>query len=364
VIYATPVKGSPLANNVEEPLPIGFVVSKNAVKQIGMQVTSADGHAPSDFGYAAFGIEIMMSFQLSAMLAEDGSVNMTDAEVVIREANKPRYTGESIVHTQHIDPMVNQILFSGDDDTLYTLLVSKEDYGTYSRNFTFNELREELGGQPLAITFTPSVNITMQPYFYTDFYVSFIMGSTKPVTVDWGDGIRDTGTGTFRHTYVDDAYYPVTITGGLDGVYQFLSDGYQGLPINMDLDQLVALNSFTLTNTEGPNYLDLSSNLNLRSLRIEMVYNGIDINLPEQHSISYVSLDESYIQEGDLDQIIESVFMNSYFNPDMLGGTFSFSKDETNMIAQPSENSLFYLSELKSSFGWTIEPDIDFPEPE
>jgi hypothetical protein len=95
-----------------------------------------------------------------------------------------------------------------------------------------------------------------------------------------------------------------------------------------------------------------------------MVYNGIDINLPEQHSISYVSLDESYIQEGDLDQIIESVFMNSYFNPDMLGGTFSFSKDETNMIAQPSENSLFYLSELKSSFGWTIEPDIDFPEPE
>jgi hypothetical protein len=160
VIYATPVKGSLLAKDVTKPLPINFVVSKDAVKDIEMQVVSADGVAPGNFGYAAFGIKLMMSFQLSTVLADNGSVGLTDALLTIREAGELRHPAW-VVHTQPLEAKTNKVLFSGDDEKLYTLDISKEGYGTYTRNFTFQELQNELAGQPLVITFTPSFNMTV-----------------------------------------------------------------------------------------------------------------------------------------------------------------------------------------------------------
>lgn len=58
VLYATPIAGSPLANLVENPLPVNFTIEAGKLNSVYMEVVAVDDHDPSDFGYAKFNFGI------------------------------------------------------------------------------------------------------------------------------------------------------------------------------------------------------------------------------------------------------------------------------------------------------------------
>lgn len=60
VIYATPVEGSELAQYVNDPLPIEFVVSDDGTTLVTPQVLAVDAdNTPENFGYVSFSFEVV-----------------------------------------------------------------------------------------------------------------------------------------------------------------------------------------------------------------------------------------------------------------------------------------------------------------
>jgi hypothetical protein len=59
VLFATPLEGSPLAGQVQDPLPIEFSVQKGLITAVVPQVLAADAAVPQDFGYATFKFKIV-----------------------------------------------------------------------------------------------------------------------------------------------------------------------------------------------------------------------------------------------------------------------------------------------------------------
>ena len=68
VIYSTPLEGSALANQVIDPLPINFTVSKDQVAKITPEVLTSAGVPVSDFGYASFDFDVMIPFRISVQI--------------------------------------------------------------------------------------------------------------------------------------------------------------------------------------------------------------------------------------------------------------------------------------------------------
>jgi hypothetical protein len=57
-IYAAPVAGSELADRVEHPLPLSFIVSTDQLTHLTPEVIAVANNTPEDFGYLSFGFEI------------------------------------------------------------------------------------------------------------------------------------------------------------------------------------------------------------------------------------------------------------------------------------------------------------------
>jgi hypothetical protein len=350
VQYATPVKGSDLDKTVDTPLPINFVVGRNNVKNVALQVVPTDAKAPSDFGYVAFGIEISMAFQLSPMLADNNTVGMTGAHLQIVDSN------DSPVYSKELTPSVNLIKFTGDDEARYTLRVEKEGYGAYTKSFVFKDLASELNGNPLDIIFKPAMVIVAESNFYENFEFEFGLVAAENVTVDWGDGTRENIKGFISHTYSNDGLYTVTVTGNLNAITGIQSSGSRSGMRSVDVTRLVNLETFEIEETNAPSVIDLQNNHNMKTLKLERVAIN-QLLLAETHNLTYVSLDESQVTSHLLDYIIDNLYSNTYFRTELYGGYFSF-EDFDQPIAEPSEQGYALLTSLKDDFNWTINPDI------
>jgi hypothetical protein len=58
-IYASPLQDSPLADLVEHPLPLAFIVTNGAVTNVVPEVLAVGDNTPEDFGYVALGFEVV-----------------------------------------------------------------------------------------------------------------------------------------------------------------------------------------------------------------------------------------------------------------------------------------------------------------
>lgn len=144
VLYATPRKGSPLAGAVVHPLDYGFNVGNNKVSNIAMEVVDANQKTPEDFGYLSFNIGIVNTFQLSVFTEEDGQFSLASAMAHI-------LNGTDTVRSYDLKNKVNLISFQGDADDTYSLVVIKNGYGRYMREFDIGDLNAELDNKPLKV---------------------------------------------------------------------------------------------------------------------------------------------------------------------------------------------------------------------
>jgi len=136
VIYATPLKGSSLAYLVQNPLDIDFSIEKNVVRKLSPEVVSTKSKKASDFGYLAFGFNIVKTIDLvvSTLVYNPQVKNyeLTTASITIIGDGKEIYKGDLKAET-------NSLVLNGGYEK-YKINVSKSNYSSYCKEFTKSQL--------------------------------------------------------------------------------------------------------------------------------------------------------------------------------------------------------------------------------
>jgi hypothetical protein len=349
VLYATPLKYSVLAKYVSRPLPVRFVVSKNAVKNIGLQVLSAEAKQPVDFGYAAFVIKLMLSFQVSSQLVVNNVASFTNAELTLS------MDGITIL-TKPLAAKVNTITFEGNETASYELKISKSGYAPFTKTFTYPQLIQELGGSPLQVKFSEALDATLfvNAGFLREKVFSMYITSSSNITVDWGDGVTEVKTGSLVHHYPEKKFYTITLSGDLGSITGFSG---QADVYSVDLAALTNLESIGMFEFANLPSLDLRPFKKLKS--VDVLGGGTvfkEIIMPEEHDIRHMSIRETAIQ-GTLFNVVQSLYQDAYFDAENRAGSFYFES-----AYELPEDVKPMLFEMGTSWGWSIYPEFDYEE--
>jgi hypothetical protein len=155
IIYASPLKNSAKAYLVNKPLPINFTLTKDNVTKVVPEVLKCQESNPADFGYNAFGFQLVNTFDflVTAYIYKEDILNyaLTDANILITSKNDTAYKGTLAAAT-------NKITLRESDST-FNIQVSKANYKTFSKQFTKTQLKTYFTS-PLTIQLYTNVDIT------------------------------------------------------------------------------------------------------------------------------------------------------------------------------------------------------------
>jgi hypothetical protein len=352
VLYATPQRNSKLSKIVSRPLPYSFVIGRNKVNNVEMEVVDAKLNQPQDFGYASFGIVVVQPLQVSVFVRQDDKLVLTDAKASI--SNYDDYPGEAVMKYD-LDATINLISLKGGAESTYYLSISKEGYNTYYKSFTYTELLAELDGKPLKVVlqerslryWDASVVTTLSYNASGTLFVDYGNGDTEVRPLDYRadhEGETD-GNWIYLATTGEPTNTQVTITGSLSvvtGIYQYM-------PGNIDLSALTSLESITFE--EG--YMARLNLTNNKALTYLYLYNtSIDeLIFPAEHHINYLFIGgETTYREA----AIEAVYNNAVVK-NIMGGQIDI--DET--FAPLPEETQAQLDILKNEYGWSIQQYVE-----
>lgn len=147
VLYAIPKAGSEFSKLVDRALPLSFAVRTDRVNNFPIQVVRTGESKPEKFGYVSFNIDIAAypEFRLAVFVQEKERLNLAKASVVLinnRDTIYNKTTGAN---------HVNDIIFKADQHDTLTLIVRKDHFSSFKREFVLSELRDELQGAPLKV---------------------------------------------------------------------------------------------------------------------------------------------------------------------------------------------------------------------
>jgi hypothetical protein len=353
VVYATPRKSSPLANNVSITVPFDLMVSEHNIEQMAVEVLNTGSKQAEEFGYAAEKFVGKNPLHLAVYVNEDGRSRLTDATLYIQSSD-----GESYLYD--LSAKINAISFGGDVQKQYTLRVWKDGYELFTQPFIYEGVRQTLHGKPLEIVLVesstePSASITLQPG--NDYFSMWIEVSEQGMIIlDWGNGETEslifdvdpenmTATGYFArdHSYTSSAP-PIKLTGDI----HLLTAMWLETPLStIDLKQAPGLRGLSLYNCKIPS-LDLSLNNKLQWLGF--YGSGFDLlMLPQQHSISTidVSTDGVWPSSAELDYIIDNIHANTVA-ANITNGFMTLTVNE--ISPQATEQ----ITELQNSYQWYV----------
>lgn len=125
VVYASPMEGSSKAFLVDDPLPLSFAVRPGDVTKVVPQVLPAEGSRPSDFGYAAFGFEVVEPVIAYVMVVDDNPLLERPSSML--PATMKIITPEGIMIDYRLEARVNRILIKPGYD-MYHVVVENPNY--------------------------------------------------------------------------------------------------------------------------------------------------------------------------------------------------------------------------------------------
>ena len=360
VLYATPKAGSPLASAVAHPLPYSFTVSSDDVSTVAMEVVDVSQNTPEDFGYATFNINVVNTLKVAVFVSTNGVLSLTSADAIL-------YRGDEVVGNFAMEPKTNILAFTGDPDASYRLVVAKEGYPNYVKDFVYSELIASLDGEPLKIVLN---QFTILAFVDEDgdFNCSVTGPEGEAIDVDWGDGTQDhipfATDGPYAHlahTYATPDQHLITVSGAIELITGFDSAYGSGSMDAIDLRPLSNLQSLGIVLTRGPETLDLTQNLELRFLYLEGVPELKHILLPALNKILHLTINgPNQISTADVDDIIEKIH-SAVVLQNTQGGHFGLDQSwmiPTNiMVGPPSPASVDMLQDLRNNYNWTILPD-------
>ena len=148
VIYAAPIKGSPLAYLVNDPLPIGFTIFIDQITNIVPEVILVGDQLPGQFGYASFGMQIIKPLHFWTVCILDCPMCMSPT--LLTTAKLTVYAGNGWQYTFKLEAAVNHLIIRGGSD-IYYFLLEKEGYQSMTMRFTARELIATSKENPLVL---------------------------------------------------------------------------------------------------------------------------------------------------------------------------------------------------------------------
>jgi hypothetical protein len=358
VLFATPVAGSPLAQIVKHPLQVSFHVSAGKSVSVAMEVVPVDAYTPEEFGYVSFSINVVRPLPISVFAIGKTAKLSSATAYIIKDIDT--------LATLGLGAKVNVIPFKLDIDETYTLVIIKDGYSRFTRNFIYNDLIEELNGSALKVYLNEALTFTLKTTFgeYNPEW-SVVIGSLEgaDVMVDWGDGTSQAVTigasdygDTFQRQYPNaTASYFVTITGEINKITLWDSNPSEATygKINFEhLPELRMVNFFV----GGSGTLDLTHNYKIKHI----VFGGNKLLLPQHHDLSIVVIYGEALAPS-LDNIIQNVAENAIAKT-ITGGIFQYSEnpdsDSEIGLGTPSAASISLLETLAYAYQWSIYPSI------
>ena len=164
VIYAAPLEGSPKSYLVTKCLPVDFIISPESVTRVVPEVLAVSNETPSEFGYAAFGFQVVrpLPFYVMAVITDDSIRNISSGTPT--EALLTIFAPNDWQHSFKLEPSVNRLEIRGGSE-YYLLVGEKESYSPVKLRFTARELFTSSEDNPIIIPFSKNpVNVlTLKP---------------------------------------------------------------------------------------------------------------------------------------------------------------------------------------------------------
>ncbi len=148
VIYASPVEGSPLAYLVNDPLPLIFKINPEQVTRVTPEVLAVGDQSPAQFGYAAFGIQIIKPLGFWTVCMIDCPMCMSPVQFTT--ARLTVYSRNGWHYTFRLEAGLNHLIVRGGSD-IYKFLLEKEGYPSQTLMFTAEQLRATTKENPLVL---------------------------------------------------------------------------------------------------------------------------------------------------------------------------------------------------------------------
>lgn len=146
-VYATPLKNSKLAYLVDLPLPIEFTVSKDETIKVVPQVVECANHSAADFGYNTFSFNIIKTFNflIGVLAYDEGTKNfeLANSKLTITSEDDSLFNDD-------LDDITSEVKLK-DQEGLYLLTVTKENYLPFKKSFTALQLKQYTN-TPLVVT--------------------------------------------------------------------------------------------------------------------------------------------------------------------------------------------------------------------
>lgn len=361
VLYATPRQGSILSQGIAWSLPYNFVIDREKTFDNRIEVLDTRTKTAKGFGYDSFRRQIH-SFKLQVYIAKDKKLLRTSAEALIMK-------GLDTLKMYRLSANMNTIAFSGDPGETYSLVVVKDSYSRFSRNFTMRHVNRK----PLKVVLEPAltvVGVTIAERNYFGMQLDPAWGIFD-FMIDWGDGTNQmwtSGTDTaLEHYYQQPGHYFISITGhGLDSVVLVGNLAGAGKIERMGLDHLVNLRDFRIEYGQGPKVIDLSHHIFLNEIRMYPRPGEVsqleDLIISNHGSLYNLEIGENInMNPESLNELISDLHEQVANNP--RPGTFWYSlffTDDIPMVT-PSPEALAKLRALKNLYHWQVIPDPDVP---
>lgn len=366
VLYATPKTGSDLASLVQHPLPVTFSIQKNSTANLDLQVVDVSHHAPEDFGYVSFGVDIVHpTLPVSVFTMSEEGAQLATAEAFI-------LINDDTVQSYSLDASVNQLPFPENVDTEFTLVVIKDSYARHHEVFpSFKDLLIELEGRPLSVTLRPAFTMGIEanasyglvfgsPYFWMRGDEEFLL------SIDWGDGtpvqeFTARGNGEpisgfyLNHTFKRHGTYFVSITGELNRIIGIdLFSPYN----RIGLAPLVNLETFISQWVETPEIMDFSNNHEIDSVALGLT-NIKELVLSDHPKLKYLKLQGSDMSTEGVDKLIDDVYATIVAHNNK-HGILNISDSEvpygehTGMLGPPSPDRIKKLLSMINEYNWEV----------
>lgn len=133
IIFASPIEGSLMAQNVNDPLPVLFDVTQKS-KAVNIEVVSTENLKPEDFGLIRFPVIEVETFQFLINVSEVGTDQLLNAYLTI--------TSGGYIYSQQLDSVVENIVTLKDGYVDYILSIESTGYQTIVDTLTNTELKQ------------------------------------------------------------------------------------------------------------------------------------------------------------------------------------------------------------------------------
>lgn len=354
VLFVAPKEGSLLAGLATKTIPLFFNVNANSIANVSVEVVDAHHKNPEDFGYASFPIHVIpqSGFAINTFVHENGQTNLTTAQAYVLHE-------QDTILGKKLSTSTNFISWDMGTNSRFSLVIVKDGYAHYEKEFDLDSMMTALNGQPLTVLLQPALTITWNT---GDIYFTANGSSGSKIKIDWGDD-SDIETITFphenaiAHNYPSERKYFTSVTGDLTSVQELdLSGTFVDID-TLSITHLPALKRFGFSFVHYSSGVDFSHNPQLEFIgAIDLMITQFDISKnPALNDVrlAFTNLSTATIDKA-IDDLYASVVLTNRRNGYLLLSNSDFPDHK--MIGPPSPAQIQKLYSLINDYGWRVDP--------